>query len=367
MKMGDLAHLIVAGTATWQRCEEAELDLVELSRTSGSPASGGVFAVRGGGQRWFVKVLQHLRHWPVLAELPEPFRTSFMESFPWRFELEMAQSGLAEIMPLGLRTVPLLHSADVGDDRIVTWWEWIEVDPAPWPIETFSHAARALGRLAARRRQGAVVNERLPAACRTSPPGHWNRLYAAERVGSVAPTLRDPAFWAAEPVAEALSANGCDWLPHAAGVLLDRLPQIVDGLDRLPLTFAHGDATPENLLRATGQDGTLALIDWGFGSLLPVGFDLAQLAIGDLQRDFRAALPLREVLHTIVPQYHAGLADEGLTVTGSQLLQGFHGALVVRGGLDGLPSSLDDSALLRDRIALMRDILIELTDLWRVP
>lgn len=52
------------------------------------------------------------------------------------------------------------------------------------------------------------------------------------------------------------------------------------GWDRLPQTYAHGDASPQNLLLAANEPGTVIVIDWGFGSLVPIGFDLGQLVVG---------------------------------------------------------------------------------------
>ena len=62
--------------------------------------------------------------------------------------------------------------------------------------------------------------------------------------------------------------------------LADRLPEILDMLDQLPQTYAHGDASPQNLLLPAREPGTVIVIDWGFGSLLPIGFDLGQLLVG---------------------------------------------------------------------------------------
>jgi hypothetical protein len=67
-------------------------------------------------------------------------------------------------------------------------------------------------------------------------------------------------------------------LAHAAGLLTEAQ---VDGLlplaarARRTLRFGHGDVTARNVLR--GADGGLALIDWEWAGLYPVGYDLAFL------------------------------------------------------------------------------------------
>ena len=61
--------------------------------------------------------------------------------------------------------------------------------------------------------------------------------------------------------------------------LAERVPDLLDQLDALPQTFAHGDASPENLLIPDGNPERV-VIDWGFGTPLPIGFDLGQLLVG---------------------------------------------------------------------------------------
>src|SRR5262245_26573577 len=64
----------------------------EIAYESGSPATGGLFRVRGTtgeGHEFsaFGKLLHHVRHWPRLSQLPEQFRDQFAAEFPWRGEL----------------------------------------------------------------------------------------------------------------------------------------------------------------------------------------------------------------------------------------------------------------------------------------
>ena len=43
-----------------------------LDYAFGSPATAGLYRLRGEGWSWFCKVLQHVRHWPGLAMMPPP-------------------------------------------------------------------------------------------------------------------------------------------------------------------------------------------------------------------------------------------------------------------------------------------------------
>jgi hypothetical protein len=53
------------------------------------------------------------------------------------------------------------------------------------------------------------------------------------------------------------------------------------------------------------------LIDYGFWGLQPIGFDLSQLLVGDVQLGRRTADDLREVEATILAAYVEGMRDEG--------------------------------------------------------
>ncbi len=58
--------------------------------------------------------------------------------------------------------------------------------------------------------------------------------------------------------------------------------------DALPQLLSHGDACPNNLL-AGEHDDELVMIDFGFWGGAPVGFDLTQLLVGDVQIGKRGA------------------------------------------------------------------------------
>jgi len=64
---------------------------------------------------YFVKLLRHVRLWPGLAMLPtDALREEMVRDVPWRFELDMYESGIGSLLPAGLRT-PVLHHVKHAD------------------------------------------------------------------------------------------------------------------------------------------------------------------------------------------------------------------------------------------------------------
>jgi Phosphotransferase enzyme family len=88
------------------------------------------------------------------------------------------------------------------------------------------------------------------------------------------------------------------------------LPRLLDELDTVPLATAHGDACTRNLL-VTDTDDTFTMIDFGFWGTAPVGFDLGQLLLGEVQLGTRPASQLRLLENACLRAYVNGLRDEG--------------------------------------------------------
>jgi hypothetical protein len=134
-------------------------------------------------QAFFVKLLRHPRLWPELSQIPdEATRRDFAGFFPWQFELDMHECGIAEVLPAGMRTPVRYQARHVDADHVALWWEYVEQRPGPWELSDYRRAARLLGALAARRRDGAAVNRRLPALSRDMAPGHDLRYFVGGKV-----------------------------------------------------------------------------------------------------------------------------------------------------------------------------------------
>lgn len=287
---------------------------------------------------FFVKLVRHTRLWPGLSHLPtDEARAAFVGYYPWHYELDIHESGIESVLPPGLRT-PLLHGVVRPDtDHMGLWWEFIDQRTGPWQLADYRLAARRLGQLAARRRAGAEVNAALPELARVARDSAL-RFYTQARVlTGVLPALRDGQIWQHPVLAGALRESGDPQLPADMLALADRLPRLLDTLDALPQTYAHGDASPQNLLLPADEPGTIAVIDWGFGTLLPVGFDLGQLLVGLAHAGEADLWQLPAIDAEIFPSYLDGLAAEDYKVDPGQVRAGYVGSLAARSALCAIP------------------------------
>ncbi len=115
----------------------------------------------------------------------------------------------------------------------------------------------------------------------------------------------------------------------------------MDELAAYPMLTSHGDACANNLLAAEGTEDVV-LIDFGFWTLQPVGFDLAQLLVGDLQIGRGTSDRLADVEAAIVPAYVAGLRAEGCAVPERVVRRAHALQLLVFTGLSAIPVELLD-------------------------
>lgn len=107
-------------------------------------------------------------------------------------------------------------------------------------------------------------------------------------------------------------------------------------IEEVPNGTAHGDACTNNLLvRADSPD--LILIDFGFWSTQPLGFDLGQLLIGDVQIGRRSAACLAEVENACFPAYIDGLRAEGCDVSDDIVRRGHALQMLIYAGLSAVP------------------------------
>jgi len=350
----------ITSAALDRAIRSAGIRVIPIPYDAGSPATAGLWRVDvsagsapAPGQdeqapgplsyAYFVKLLRHPRLWPGLIHLPDQAsREEFVSYFPWRFELDMYECGIGAVLPAGMRTPRLHHIRRTDEDHLGLWWEFVPERPAPWDLADYRRAAFLLGRLAARRREGADVNQLLPQASRQAhPAGSALRFFTERRVlHGVLPALRTGRIWD-HPLASAALREARDpALPADMLALADRLPEILDLLDRLPQTYAHGDASPQNLLLPATEPGTVVIIDWGFGSLLPAGFDLGQLLVGLAHTGKADPASLPDIDAAIFPAYLEGLAAEDYPAAPAQVRAGYIGALAARSTLSALPLEL---------------------------
>lgn len=323
----------VVATALGRPVRLAGWDGEAVPYEPGSPATGALVRVRGvtaDGQPWsvFLKLVQHVRHWPYLDRVPEEARRSFAESFPWRAELGAWEPAFARRLPEGLRVPRLYRLIDLGDDRLALWMEDVRAAAGGWDVARFARAAYLLGGLAALRSDPDVL------AGNGYPTGFALRMYTAQRVQAGAIPLLDlDELWAHPVVAGAVD----DRLRADQRRLAERLPAVLDRLDALPQALPHGDASPQNLLVPVDAPHTFVAIDVSFQCPQAVGFDLGQLLVGLVHAGAMPARELGEVHAALVPAFAAGFHDHGGRATVDDITRGYVGSLAARAAFTALP------------------------------
>ena len=254
--------------------------------------------------RFFVKLVQSWSRSPWFAFVPPELRDLAERGVPWRTEPLVYGSDLADRLPAGLTMATAVDVRPVDELSTVIWLRAVDVVASSWPVDELARAARLLGRLAAspRVRPLAAIGE--------ADGRRGVRSYADGRLaGQVAPLLRADEVWQ-HPV---LAATFGTALRDRLLAHLDRVDEHVAWLETVPEGTAHGDACTNNLL-VTGEGDDLVLIDFGFWSTQPLGFDLGQLLLGDVQIGRRPAAMLGEVERACLAAYGEGLLDEGCEV-----------------------------------------------------
>lgn len=378
---GDRREVLGADDVTDAELEEMVADLwgVPSVRLRGSTAEAVAYDVPSiltGARTWvrghatvgadatsdgreftlFVKRVHNWRHSPAFAGVPPEIGEWAAASLPWRAEPLVYASDLRDRLPEGLTMPRGLRVEERPDETAVIWMEAVAADPVAWDAVDCVRAARLLGRLSA---SAAVAG----LAGIDPQPWHVDSFVAGRLAYTVLPGLHDDATWRHPAVAEHF------------GDLRDGLLAAARHLDALAQEFAssrhlasHGDACPNNLLRRTGDPG-FTLIDFGFWRPQPVGFDLAQLLVGDIQVGQQDADDLPERAAACVASYAAGLADEGLDVSLQEVRRAHAVSLMLFNGLPSLPLERlhdpDEAALdhwSRQRAAIARYALDVLAD-----
>jgi hypothetical protein len=173
--------------------------------------------------------------------------------------------------------------------------------------------------------------------------------------------LDDDALWARPLVADVVDERFREDLRRALALL----PDLLDEMDTLPTSLPHGDAAPVNLLRPRDEPDTYVAIDWAFHCQLPLGHDLGQLLVGEVERGRMQPERLPGLLSVLEDAYVDGLAEEGLDVSATAVRRGvvcsslaprtLPGAFPLE-QLDG-PDTDEHVAFLRRRAGLSRFVL----------
>jgi hypothetical protein len=316
---------------------------VELSSVTVETVDYDLSAITTGGRWWvrgragvdgdvrpwsfFVKVVQNWSRSPLFESVPEDIREMAAAGVPWRTESLVYRSDLAARLPDGL-LMPSAHGVfDLDHDSASIWLEEVAVPPTAmaWDLDRFGLAARLLGRLAAS-----------PGVAELADVGRDGWTVADYLHGrlthQVIPMLRDPDVWR-HPLMGPFDAGLRDDLLAAADVAAE----LVAELGAVPTLTGHGDACPNNLLpRVDGGPG-FVLIDYGFWGVRPVGFDLGQLLVGEVQLGRRPASLLAATEDVIVDAYVEGLRVEGCDIAIDVVRRAHALQLLVFTGLSTIP------------------------------
>ncbi len=303
--------------------------------------TGGRWWVRGrasveGHAHDFTLFVKQVHEWsrsPLFAFVPPEVQPWAARQVPWRTEGAVYRSDLAARLPAGLAMPRALGVRDLDELSYAVWLEVVAADDSTWDLARYRRAAYLLGRFAASERVREIA----------TVGGHeWDvTQYVEGRLRfQVLPALADDGLWRHPLVA--LAFGGLRPRLEAAAAEVDA---IAAELMTLPVLAGHGDACPNNLLVRPDRDG-FTLIDFGFFTELPIGFDLGQLLVGDVQIGRRSAEDLAERDEACLASYLEGLAAEGLAVDDetTRVVRRAHALqLVLFTGLSALPLELLDA------------------------
>lgn len=351
-----------------------DVPAVELLDSTAEPVDYHVPSILTGARTWvrgaadagdgprpftlFVKRVHSWRHSPAFAGVPPEIGEWAASSVPWRAEPLLYASDLAERLPQGLTMPRAVRVDERPDETAVVWIEAVEVSAEPWETGTYVEAAGLLGRMSG--------SSRVAELAAIDPlPWHIQSFVQGRLAHTVLPGLFDDATWEHELVAPYFGD-----LRGRLTVVANHLDPLAEEFARLPHRTSHGDACPNNLLRHPSGAG-FTLIDFGFWRPQPVGFDLSQLLVGDIQIGRRDATDLPEVAEACLTAYAAGLAEEGAEVPDATLRRSHAVSLMLFNGLPSLPlehlaeeptAAMHDWSLQRSRIARYALDVLERTD-----
>jgi hypothetical protein len=279
--------------------------------------------------RLFVKQVQSWERSPLFEFVPEEYHEQAVAGVPWKTEADVYRSDLIHLLPEGLSAPRALGVFDLDATSSSVWLEEVPIRPATWDLARHERAAYLLGRFSASRALADLGDLRHV---------EWSLdIYATGRLAvQVVPMLMSDEIWQ-HPLCAAFDDELKARLRSAAA---DSFALAAEG-DAMPTLLSHGDACPNNLLAGEG-DGDLVMIDFGFLGAAPVGFDLTQLLVGDVQIGRRSADRLAELDEAIVTAYVAGLRAEGCELAEAQVRRSHALCLLIMTGLSTVPFDLFD-------------------------
>jgi hypothetical protein len=322
-----------------------------------SMTTGGLWRLTGAaiddiGTRQFhavLKVIHTPLRWAGIDAVPVEMRGFVVAHVPWRTEADVYRSDLAKYLPAGLRLPDIYLIEDLDQDSAAIWMEDVQPESAgDWDNDCYTRVAYLLGCLAGAP-EAPMGAERDIADFVVGPGEHV-----------FIPMLRSGILHSHPAFDHAIDHH----LEQDMLLFLDHIPLLLTEAAALPRTRAHGDACPQNMLRAGG--GTVA-IDWGSFGTTTVGFDLGQLLAGRANDGLLDGPTLAMLAPACLSAYLDGLQDVGRPISPALVRRGFAISMAFQSGLSALfPRELDEPvtsnlrALIRARACMARFIVDEL-------
>lgn len=319
---------------------------VTLVESNAEPVPYDIPAITTGGRWWvrgtarvgdvarpftlFVKQVHEWSRSPFFADVPPEIQAFAAQQVPWRTEGAVYRSDLGDHLPPGLTMPRSVGVHEIDDLSYSVWLEEVPAIDVAWDLARHRSAARLLGRFAG----SAAVRDR------TEVGGHeWDvtRYVDGRLKFQVLPMLGSEDLWQHPLVDDTFRDLRPRLERAAAGV-----DAVAAELMTLPVLAGHGDACPNNLLVRLDRDG-FTMIDFGFFTALPVGFDLGQLLVGDVQIGRRSPQDLAERGAACLASYVDGLAAEGVEIDTATVRRAHALHLLLFTALSALPFELLDA------------------------
>lgn len=351
-----LASLLGACRVLERRTEEVAYPLATITTQARWWVSGRV--ERKGlteDFRLVAKVLRSADRSPVWASVPPEGRADVLEMLDWRVEPRVYASDLAAHLPPDL-AMPRCFGVRVLDEgSAVLCVEAVADVVERWSDDDLERAARALGRLAGSTAVAAVADR----VGHPYGPVMARRYWQGRLSMQFGTAYRDTSLWEHPVLAAEVDAATRARILR----LLDAAPALVAEIETLPLLSGHGDGCANNLLLTAEA---VVAIDWAFFARLPLGFDLSQLVISDIDLGRSTASTLAHRQAVALPAYADGLAAEGLSVDPDVLLRAHLVQAALTDGVGVVPLERlgEDPCTLapvvRERLALLDGLLTPL-------
>jgi len=322
--------------------EVVDYDLSTITTGGRFWVSGTAATTAGDRQfRLFVKVVQNWSRSPLFAEIPPEIAAFAAGSVPWRSEPGVYRSDLADRLPDGLSMAPCLGVFDLDDQSSSIWLAEVPRHDWPWDQARYERAGYLLGRMSASERVA-------PVALVDDHDWTLATYYFGRVLNDVVPRILDDDLWQHPLLAESFAG-----VRPRLRAAVEELPVWVEELMAAPHVAGHGDACPNNLL-GTGNPDAFILIDFGFWRPLPLGFDLGQLLVGDVQLGRRGADDLACIDAAITSAYVDGLRAEGYDVDDAYVARLHALQTALFSGISVLPVEHLDRPVTSDLLDLAR-------------